>query len=161
MKYNILIFLLPLFLFSSCFSGVIASVNYRMPEERPDDLLINMYSHSGLAGLYEDMNLHEDSCTFRTNYAAADNKFVSFRLSEKEMDELYKVIRDNSFEDIETETKNIADRGGISVKLKWGSEKILVSNSGTNFVKKEWMKEWDNIINALNEVKNKNVISSR
>jgi hypothetical protein len=152
MRYQLYILLLLFLPLSSCFSGVELYTPRTLPEERPDELLIHFSSNGGMVMQSEDIYLHEDSSSFRYNYNGAFGS-TKIRMSEKELDRIYNIIRDNFFEDIETEQKNIADRGGITITLIWDENKISVSNSGMNFVKDEWHEEWNNIVNAFTAIK--------
>jgi hypothetical protein len=79
-----------------------------------------------------------------------------FNVSNRELDELYKVFYDNEFGNILTFEEMVYDRGGNSVSISWKGERINVSNSGISFIEKKWQKEYSAIVSAL-----KDLISSK
>ena len=80
---------------------------------------------------------------------------VDFMLSDVELDSIYNVVVENKFNEIETYSKKVYDRGGTSVSVSFGNNQFRVSNSGSSFIEKEWSKEYSNVSGFVNNMAQK------
>jgi hypothetical protein len=126
--------------------------NDPLPDARPEKLVVEYHVDGGMMYYSEALYISEDSSYYTVNDGGAISR-LNFMLSKAEMDKLYKIFTDNNFDRIKTFDKKVLDRGGSSVFMRWGKDKIAsVSNSGMSFVKESWQKEWNACESALQDL---------
>jgi len=126
--------------------------NDPLPDSRPEKLVIEYHVSGGMMYYSEALYISEDSSYYTVNDGGAISR-INFKLSQTEMDNLYKVFSDNDFDRIKTYDEQVYDRGGTSIYIRWGKNKYAaVSNSGMSFIKENWRKEWGSCENALEDI---------
>ena len=127
-----------------------------LPNQRPSDLKLYFHFDGGMVYHFEDITISADSCLLMINDHGKKLE-KRFKLTSKEMDDLYAILTKNRFGHIRHRTESgVYDRGGESIQLEWdkGQQRIGVSNAQTSFVEKGWAKEWNTITDyVLNLVK--------
>ncbi len=142
-----LLFSLPAILFA-CMGGISDS---KLPGKCPEDFQLTYHLNGGMRYYSEDLFISIDSCIYKE---INDGELIikNFKLSKEEMDKLYAQLRDNKFDYIESTNEGIVhDRGGVSIVVTWDKSQkaIAVSNSGSDFIKPKWKKQWEIIVQYL------------
>lgn len=154
MKYLSLLLLNILFISSGfiCAKSIGSGDGSPLPNTRPDDIQFSYSQSGGMMYYSENIFISKDSCYYKINDGGAVTR-VNFKLSDAEIDKLYVLFRDNSFDEIESYEEKVYDRGGESISLSWKPGKqTSVSNSGMNFIKESWHKEWNACTEAIEKI---------
>ncbi len=143
--------LLTLFFFHSCNLKSDWDKHFRnvFPENRPSDVVIIYSENGGMLNISEKIFISQDSCYYEKNKYGNIVK-VDFILNAKELDSLYNIVRKNKFNEIETYSKTVYDRGGSFVSVMFGDTDFIKSNSGFSFIEKDWIEEYSNISGIIN-----------
>lgn len=148
----ITILLINLFIISAGCGLLSNNDNDKLPSTRPDKLQISYSVSGGMMNYSERCFISADSCWYKYHYGEADSK-INFKLTNEELDNLYKVFVDNKFYKISTREEMVYDRGGTSMSVNWADGKrASVSNSGMSFVDKSWSSEWNACGNAIEKI---------
>ena len=137
MKYLSLIIICIAFVSSGfiCAKSVGSGDGSPLPDKRPEDIRFHYTVSGGMMYYMEDIFISKDSCYYKINDGGSVTR-VNFKLSDAEIDKLYVLFRDNSFDEIDSYEEKVYDRGGESISLSWKPGKqTSVSNSGMNFIK--------------------------
>lgn len=154
MKFLSLTILIAAFISSGflCAKSTGSSGNSPLPDKRPDDLHFSWSQSGGMMYYSENIFISKDSCYYKINDGGAITR-VDFRMTADELDKLYSVFLENSFDEIESYEEKVYDRGGESISLSWKPGKhINVSNSGMTFIEDSWKKEWSACSNAIEKI---------
>jgi hypothetical protein len=114
-----------------------------LPENRPADLVIDYHLDGGMNDYSVDINVFGDSCHYRKRREGKVSE-KRFKLSAKELDDLYSVLKKNDFDKItyKTEDGTVYDRGGISIDVAWEGKQVRVSDAQSSFVAEKWYSNW-------------------
>ncbi len=149
MKYQSIFILYTLFIFSGFICAKSTGDNSPLPENRPQNIRFSYSLSGGMMYYSENIFISKDSCFYSINFGGTVSR-VNFKLSESELDKLYRVFVENRFDKIKTYEEMVYDRGGESISLNWGKGNIArVSNSGITFVKDSWSAEWNACLRAM------------
>ena len=120
-----------------------------LPEKRPEDMRITYIEDGGMLDKGKTIYISRDSSYVTSRENGAKNKiYMIFRNAE--LDSLYNTFRKNNFAEISVyEESEVYDRGGSSISMRWGEEKITKSNTGTSFVTEGSQAEYENIKEAI------------
>lgn len=136
----------------NCTGKVSPGKNDPLPDFRPEKLVIEYHLDGGMRYYSEALYISEDSSYFTINDAGAISR-ANFRMSSKELDEIYNVFTDNNFDRIKTYEVKVYDRGGSTIFLSWGKGKMAsVSNSGMSFVDESWRDQWNACMKAIEDI---------
>ena len=123
-----------------------------LPENRPTDMQIIYSEDGGMLDKGKTVFISGDSSyvMFRSN--GAENKiYMIFRKAQ--LDSLYGIFKKNDFPGINVyQEEEVYDRGGTSIILKWGKERITKLNTGMSFVTEGSQAEYTNIKDAINSM---------
>ena len=123
----------------------------KLPEQRPDDLVIKYTEDGGMVDKSKTIYLSKDSSYVTDRNYGAENK-TYILTSKADMDNLYKVLKDNNFEHIDVREEEVHDRGGSTVSVSFGGETITKSNSGLSFVEDSWQIQYDEVTGAIRKL---------
>lgn len=152
MKYLSLLLLNILFISSGFICAKSTGDGSPLPNSRPDDIRFSYSQSGGMMYYSENIYISKDSCFYKINDGGAVTR-VDFKLTDAELDKLYAVFKDNDFDEIDSYEEKVYDRGGESISLSWKPGKqTSVSNSGMNFIKESWHKEWNACSNAIEKI---------
>ena len=154
MKYLSLLLLNTLFISSGfiCAKSIGSGDGSTLPDTRPDDIQFSYSQNGGMMYYSENIFISKDSCYYEINDGGAVTR-VNFKLSDAEIDKLYVLFKDNSFDEIDSYEEKVYDRGGESISLSWKpGKRTSVSNSGMNFIKESWHKEWNACTEAIEKI---------
>ena len=127
-----------------------------LPAQRPNDLTLTYHVDGGMRYYFENINIAADSCVYVINNGGKKTHSL-IKLSNKDLDDLYAMLKKNQFNKIEYSTKeNVYDRGGISIEVGWnnGRQRVNVSNAQNSFVKQNWEKEWGAVCKYIKDLAN-------
>ncbi len=156
MKYLSLLLLNILFVTSGfiCAKSISSGDGSPLPNTRPDDIQFSYSQSGGMMYYSENIFISKDSCYYKINDGGAVTK-VYFKMTSAELDKLYSVFKENDFDEIDSYEEKVYDRGGESISLSWKPGKhTSVSNSGMNFIKDSWHKEWKVCRDAIEKIGN-------
>ena len=122
-----------------------------LPAKRPTDFQLIYHVDGGMRNRSESLFISRDSCVFKKNDEGRKT-IHPFRLSVKELDELYACLQKNRFDKIEyTSKEKVYDRGGSTIDVSWelGKQTLHVSNAQMNFVKDKWQSQWQAVCKYL------------
>lgn len=156
MKYLSLLLLNILFVTSGfvCAKSIGSGDGSPLPNTRPDDIQFSYSQSGGMMYYSENIFISKDSCYYKINDGGAVTK-VYFKMTSAELDKLYSVFKENDFDEIDSYEEKVYDRGGESFSLSWKPGKhTSVSNSGMNFIKDSWHKEWKICRDAIEKIGN-------
>lgn len=156
MKYLSLLLLNILFVTSGfiCAKSISSGDGSPLPNTRPDDIQFSYSQSGGMMYYSENIFISKDSCYYKINDGGAVTK-VYFKMTSAELDKLYSVFKENDFDEIDSYEEKVYDRGGESISLGWKPGKhTSVSNSGMNFIKDSWHKEWKICRDAIEKIGN-------
>ncbi|NOS84239.1 MAG: hypothetical protein HOP31_03775 [Ignavibacteria bacterium] len=154
MKYLSLLLLNILFISSGfiCAKSIGSGDGSPLPNTRPDDIQFSYSQSGGMMYYSENIFISKDSCYYKINDGGSVTR-VNFKLTSAELDRLYSVFKDNDFDEIDSYEEKVYDRGGESISLSWKPGKqTSVSNSGMNFIKESWHKEWNACTEAIEKI---------
>lgn len=115
-----------------------------LPAQRPNDFALYYHFDGGMRYYSENINIAADSCVYNINDGGKKTHKL-IKLSSKDLDDLYSMLKKNQFNRIEKRTvENVYDRGGISIEVSWnkGQQRVSISDAQNSFVKENWDKEW-------------------
>ncbi|MEO8666749.1 MAG: hypothetical protein ABI462_14755 [Ignavibacteria bacterium] len=118
------------------------------PEKRPSDFTIVYSENGGMLDISETMFISKDSCYYEKNKYRNIVR-VDFRLSDAALDSIYDEVVKNKFNEIETYSKKVYDRGGNSISVSFGDTNFRVSNSGFSFIEKDWTEEYKSVMETV------------
>jgi hypothetical protein len=151
MKIFIGIFLNTVFILTG-FACSNENGNSTLPDSRPGDITFRYHVDGGMMYYSENLFISADSCYYTVNDGGAELR-INFTMTTGQLDELYKVFKDNDFDRIETYTEQVYDRGGEGISLNWESGKYChVNSSGMTFIKRKWSAEFSVCIKAMTSV---------
>jgi hypothetical protein len=140
----------------SCTEKTAKNDNDNLPDTRPEKLSIQYSLGGGMAYYSENLYISQDSCVYTINDEGAISKYY-FTMTGEQLDNLYKVFKDNNFNKIKTREEMIYDRGGESIGLSWGKGKYAhIDDAGMTLIEDSWKKEWSECLGAV-----KNVLSEQ
>lgn len=139
---NIVIISLFSFLLFSCDDSV--SVGKSKLPENIETISISWSYGGGMMYFFEDIEINQNTCNYVVDRGGVEQK-VSFEITDKQINELFKVFRDNSFDKITTYEEMVLDRGGSSIELNINGKNYRVSNAGLNFVKDKYVENYNAI----------------
>jgi hypothetical protein len=142
-----ILFLLTGFVFMLQACGV-----QNLPDERPKDMIINYTVEDARQENGRFIYLSQDSnyVTFK-NYGTENKVYLKFNNSD--LDNIYKVFKDNNFSNIGVTTDDIAkNRGGSTLSISFDGETITKSNTGTSFVENSSEKLYVSITDAIDKL---------
>ncbi len=152
---TIAVLLLNIFFAASgfiCAKSTDGNNNSPLPDTRPADISFRYHVDGGMMYYSEELFISTDSCYYKINDGGAESK-AYFKLTAQQLDKLYKVFTDNDFDEIETYTEKVYDRGGEGISLSWGKGKYCsVNSSGMTFIKDSWRSEWAACDNAITKI---------
>ncbi|HMQ99777.1 MAG TPA: hypothetical protein PKE39_12200 [Ignavibacteria bacterium] len=152
MKYLTIAIFNIAFIFSGFICAKSSGDSSPLPDKRPDDIRFSYSQNGGMLYYSENIFISKDSCYYKINDGGSVTR-VDFRLSDAELDKLYEIFKDNDFDEIDSYEEKVYDRGGESISLNWKPGKhSSVSNSGMNFIKDSWQKEWSACSNAIEKI---------
>ena len=154
MKYLSLLLLNILFISSGfiCAKSIGSGDGSPLPNTRPDDIQFSYSQNGGMMYYSENIFISKDSCYYKINDGGSVTR-VNFKLTSAELDKLYSIFKDNDFDEIDSYEEKVYDRGGESISLSWKpGKRTSVSNSGMNFIKESWHKEWNTCTEAIEKI---------
>lgn len=120
----------------------------RLPSKRPADLVVTESSSGGMLPSGDSTRISAKGCHYERHNGPAKLE-TDFTLKPAELDQLYSTLRDNAFDRIQTRHEEVYDRGGVSVSVSWSGHRYWVANSGTDFIRKDWKKQWHAVLAAI------------
>jgi hypothetical protein len=139
-----------------CSSTILASARCSatdLPEARPADLDVRLtYSAGMLPEGYEfDVSATRGEVV-QHGQAVGGMRNVTLATcatSSEDLDALYRVLRDNRFDQIETYEQEVYDRGGFTLSVGFGSRTITVADGGRTFIQHDWDDQWSAVTGAV------------
>jgi hypothetical protein len=131
-----------------------------LPAERPDDLAISLSSGGGMFPAWEWLEIEGNRGAYRERHQQAERS-VEFAVPDEELDRLYRTFRENRFDCIETYERRVSDRGGTTIRLRYGSETVSVSDGGMTFIEQDWQEEYRNVRDAIQAVAERAIEAAR
>jgi len=118
------------------------------PPKHPKIIEITWDKSAGMLPLYSKAYISNDSCVWE-NYNGINLKRTVFRLSEKEINDLYSVFYTNQFTEITSSKQEVVDRGGSNIYIRIDKKKYQLLNSGTNFIQNQFINNYKAIEDAI------------
>jgi len=146
---KILTILIMAFPFFSCNQ----SMTTKLPE-KPDSLSIIWSANGGMMYYYERLQIDGTSCKYEINKNGSKQN-VNFNIEQKQLDDIYNVMRKNAFDKIKSNERPVVDRGGTGIQLKVNGKLYHVSNSGINFIDQKYVDNYNSIENFIINFKDK------
>jgi len=154
MKHTLLLTLiLTTLLTTSC--KVFKKDDTKLPKS-PKKIEILWEQNQGMIGGYESIYLSYDSCIYKVRRRGKLQE-VNFKIPEEDLLQLYKTFTTNLFPLIESEKRDVYDRGGTKITLTVDGKSRTANNSGMYFVKKEFISNFQNIEKEINIVAYKEI----
>ena len=122
----------------------------QLPEKRPADLAIEFSRDGGMNPVGDKMKLSSKGGTYKSHYTSHEAS-IEFSVTEKDLDDLYRVFRDNRFDHIRISDAMEDDKEGEFIRISWGTTNYHLETSGTEIANR-WKKNWKNIVDALNAI---------
>ena len=144
---TLVLLLFPVAASSSCASD--------LPEQRPTDLSITMQRGGGQPPTgwlqFEHLVLTvSGASSYEASVSGGESISLSFQTSDDVLDRLYNDLRDNEFDEIDTDDiGEVFDGGGTSVTLRWGDTTMRVDDVGSSSVAPDWREPWERITESL------------
>ena len=143
-----LTFLLPLLFLTACPDG--SDPELEIPQTA-ENLTIEINDGGGMLPIWYEIYISKDSAYwsyFRYEYETN----IRWIPTQKEIDQLYEVLKKNEFNKIRSDCENqVYDRGGRSLHISVGNNNYSIDNSGNCFISEQWLDHYTNINQAINE----------
>lgn len=121
-----------------------------LPEKRPDDFEASFSFNGGMLPYSESLHIAADESTYRL-FKQGLEIVIHFQVSDEELDSLYKTLREDQFDRIQSREEQVYDRGGYSMSMQANGESYHVSDSGVSFVLDEWSDEFADALTRLQQ----------
>jgi len=113
------------------------------------------YSKSGgFAPIYENLLIKDNIAHYSFEGQGKKNK-TTFKLTDAEMQNLHQILTTNNFRHIAEDRKKIYD--GIAVTISVKNGKNSGSKTDASMIMPQHQSNWENIVNAFQEIISKNV----
>lgn len=129
-----------------------------LPATRPPGFSLTYGVSGGMLPRASTLTVAEKSCSY-SSYFNGTTKTISFQMSRTELDELYKALIDNKFDQIETFEEEVYDRGGNTIAVSWRGGDCSISNSGLTFIATQWADQWNRILDRVERIRAREVAS--
>jgi hypothetical protein len=124
--------------------------NTQLPN-KPKQIEIIWEQNRGMIGGYESIYLSNDSCAHKLRQKGQE-QVVNFTIPQTDLLHLYETFVSNKFPLIESEKRDVYDRGGTKITLTVDGKSKTVNNSGMYFVKDSYLQNFNNIEKEINLV---------
>lgn len=118
------------------------------------DFDISYSKSGGYAPIYENLLIKGNTA----NYSFEDQEKkikTSFKLTNEEIQNLNQVLSQNNFRQISEDHKKIYDRVSVAINVKNGANSG--SKTDASLIMPQHKANWDNIVNAFQEIISKNI----
>jgi len=127
--------------------------NTELPANMPDDIIIHYSEDGGMLPIVEEIHLSMNESYYRTFYHYINNK-TPFSAGKAALNDLFLVFKSNKINNIESRKEIVMDRGGIIINISWERTRpwkkmINLIDSGFFFIKDEYKKNFQNIVDAI------------
>ena len=122
-----------------------------LPQKRPQGMVIEMHNGGGMLPISKGVYISADSC-YQQNQAYRTKNKTYFKLSAKELDQLYQTFVHNKFDLIKTQHSQTHDRGGTSIYLRINRKTYQIHNSGSTYIRKSSQSNFSNVANSLKSI---------
>jgi len=119
--------------------------------DKPKQIEMVWEQNRGMIGGYESIYLSNDSCAYKLRQKGQE-QMINFKIPLDNLLSLYKTFVTNQFPLIESEKKDVYDRGGTKITLSVDGKSKTANNSGMYFVKNEYLQNFKNIEKEINLV---------
>ncbi len=117
--------------------------------KHPKKIEIIWEQNRGMIGGYESVFLSNDSCAYKIRRRGKE-QLINFKIPNEDLLALYKTFTENAFPLIQTEKREVYDRGGTKITLSVDGVSKTVNNSGMYFVKEEFKNQFNTIEKQIN-----------
>jgi hypothetical protein len=147
----------PLLIFTILISSVSLTAckifkkeNTELPKN-PKEIKILWEQNKGMIGGYESIYLSNDSCTYKLRQKGQE-QVINFTIPSENLLSLYKTFITNKFSLIQSNVKEISDRGGSKITLRVDDKSKTVNNSGNHFVDEKFLDNYLAIEKQIKEI---------
>ncbi len=126
----------------------------KLPETRPADLVVTSHMDGGMLNHRIDLFISKDSCFYKED-DQGEVTLKKFTLTDEKLDELYRVLKENKFDQIESSVDTLTlDRGGMSIDIYWehSQKGVSADDSGQSFIKEEWGHQYGAVLRYLDSL---------
>lgn len=117
----------------------------------PPDFSITLNQSQGMLADYSTIFISAEECYFKENDHQVE-RYTTFKLSPEQLNRIWQTLQDNDFEHIESEEKEIYDRGGISISVRHNGKNTRLDDSGMSVLKDKWRKSFYEIVSVIEEI---------
>lgn len=118
------------------------------------DFDISYSKSGGFAPIYENMLIKGNNVHY--SFEGHQKKIkTSFKLTNEEIQGLNKILSQNNFRQITEDHKKIYDHMAIAINVKRGENSA--SKTDASLIMPQYQKNWEQIVNAFQEIISKNV----
>ncbi len=139
---NVILFLISSVILMGC--NLFKDVDKSELPSKPGDIIILHEKKQGMIGGYESIYITNDSCAYEVT-KNGNKQIVNFNLTPDQITEIYSAFVVNKFSEIESEKREIYDRGGTKITLTVKNTKYIADNSGMQFVKADYFKYYESV----------------
>jgi hypothetical protein len=119
-----------------------------LPDARPADFEIAYNRGGGMVPYGEGLRLSASGGTYSL-FNHGIQLEIAFAVKPDDLDRLYRLVKENRFDAIQTEQQKVYDRGGTSLQVTAAGRVYNVADSGMSFVKEPWRKQFAAVADAL------------
>lgn len=120
----------------------------KLPATRPADFQISVHEDGGMMPRGESVQISANESSY--DVFRNDVRVVAqFTSTAAELDELYRIVRENNPDGIRTHQEKVYDRGGTSLQITVDGRVLNISNSGISFVEKGSATQFNAIVAAV------------
>lgn len=118
------------------------------------DFDISYSKSGGYAPIYENLLIKGNNVNY--SFEGHEKKIkTSFKLTDEEIQNLNQILTQNNFRQIAEDHKKVYDRIAITIHVKKGENSASKTDAG--FIMPQHKNNWDQVVNAFQEIISKNV----
>lgn len=124
----------------------------------PDSLALETYEGGGMVNASNSVYISKDSCYTVDHSEDVTNRYT-FKLNERELDKLFKIILDNNIEQLSTKQTNdiIYDKGTTSITITLGKKKVNIADDASEQITEMRKGDFMKIYNLLQSLANQKI----
>ena len=119
-----------------------------LPAQRPEDFSASLSFNQGMLPFGDGIHLSADHSSYRMSNRGTRLQ-LNFQVSERSLDQVYQRFLQQQFDQIVMFEEEVTDRGGSSVWVQFGEEKIKVRDMDWDFIEPAWQANFDTIVQEM------------